>query len=349
MSTTPVAATQGPVIREVDIERPWLWLEAGWSDFRRTPRVSMIYGGIFAGIGILLALMLLALEAFAFILPVCAAFLLGGPILAVGLYEISRRQQQGLEIDFRASLTGFSQNPTQLALMGVFLMLFALAWFNVARNIFAIFFSGRPPAADMDLLFNVILTVQSLPFLIVGTLTGAVLAALVFTLSVVSIPLLMEHKVDVITAIQTSYRAVHQNRNTMILWAALIAFFTALGIVLFFLGLVVIMPVIGHASWHAYRDLVDWPEGTLAPVELEPVEPDEHVDVSMEPLPPLPLAIRLRLSVAFGILGVYGLFAAANARDAVFYWGGIFLFIFAVIHIFGTVHRMTDDAGKAES
>jgi uncharacterized membrane protein len=140
--------------------------------------------------------------------------------------------------------------------MGLILMLFHLAWVRIATLLYALFFGQANPALD-SLVNTLLFSPMSLPFLAIGTLTGAVLAAIVFAIGAVSLPLLLDHDVDVITAVTTSFSAVRHNWRPMALWAALIVIFTAIGMALFYVGLAVALPLVGHASWHAYRDLVE--------------------------------------------------------------------------------------------
>jgi uncharacterized membrane protein len=143
--------------------------------------------------------------------------------------------------------------------MGVVLMLFLLAWVRLAFLIFALFFGLQPPSWQ-HLIETIFFTADGLPFLIVGTAAGGVLALAVYAIGAVSIPLLLDRNVGIMTAIATSFMAVLHNWRVMLGWGALIVLFTGAGLATLFIGLVVTMPLIGHASWHAYRDLVE-PDG----------------------------------------------------------------------------------------
>jgi uncharacterized membrane protein len=142
--------------------------------------------------------------------------------------------------------------------MGFVLLLVMLTWIRLAIMIFMLYWGLTPPSFE-DLVVNTFLRVESLPFLVVGTAVGAVFAAFTFSISAVSIPMLLDRRVDVITAVVTSVRAVRENPVPMLLWAALIAGFTGAGLATLYLGLVVTMPLIGHATWHARKDLVVMP------------------------------------------------------------------------------------------
>ena len=243
---------------------PWAWLAAGWGDLRKAPAVSLGYGLVFAlaGFAILAVVWASGISAeryggFFIVLPLSAGFMLVGPIMAVGLYEISRRQAEGEAVSLAVAVSAFQRNPAQIGLMGLALMLFLLFWIRLATLIFALFFADNPPDPN-NFIMEVFFSVEAIPFLIVGIAVGAVLAALVFAISAVSIPMLLDRQeTNVFMAIATSFAAVRNNFAPMAVWAALIVLFPGAGLVTAYLGLVVALPLIGHATWHAYRDLVE--------------------------------------------------------------------------------------------
>ncbi|MBT3237520.1 MAG: DUF2189 domain-containing protein [Rhodospirillaceae bacterium] len=249
-------ASKKIVIRKVDMDAPWRWLIAGWHDFLAAPLFSLVYGSVFALVGYGLTWGLLEESLFHFLLPLASGFMLLGPLFAVGLYNASHRLEQGEPVSFGHCWLACRRNLSQIALMGLALMLFMLIWVRVATLIYALFFSERTPGLD-GFLLDTLLSAESLPFLIVGTLSGAVLAIGVFAVSVISIPMLMDRDIDALQAIITSIQAVQMNFKTMWGWACLIGLFTGAGLVLFYVGLVITLPLIGYASWHAYRDLVE--------------------------------------------------------------------------------------------
>lgn len=167
-------------------------------------------------------------------------------------------------MSFATAFAVFRRSPRQIAVMGFILLLVLLTWLRIAAMIFMLYWGLTPPSFE-ELVVNTFLRPASLPFLIVGVGAGGLSALLAFSISAVSIPMLADRpKVDAVTAIVTSVRAVRDNPGPMLLWAVLIAAITGLGLATVYLGLVVTVPLIGHATWHAYRDLVPDP----APAEL---------------------------------------------------------------------------------
>jgi uncharacterized membrane protein len=253
-SSEPSRALALPV-RRVSEERVWAWLGAGWRDLRRTPGISLSYGLVFAAFGFLVTLGLWRAGLAYLVLPLAAGYMLLGPLAAVGLYEISRRLERAEPVRFGAMIRAWHDHFGRFATIGLVLMLFLLAWIRIATLLFALLFGAAPPSWE-GMIESVLFTAEGLPLLAVGTVVGGVLAAIVFSISAISLPLLLDRDVGTLRAIATSVSAVRANVLVMIGWAALIVLFTAAGLALFYIGLAVTMPLIGYASWHAYRDLV---------------------------------------------------------------------------------------------
>lgn len=258
----PVFTSTSPRVRRIELDRPWSWLAAGWRDLRAAPVVSLAYGVLFAVLGYLITLGLWLGGMTYLVLPMVCGFLIVGPLLAVGLYEVSRRLGAGEPVTFVAAVLAWRRNASQIGLMGVALLLFLFLWVRIAALTFMLFFGLAPPSFG-DLIAQTFLDPAALPFLIVGTAVGGVLASVAFAISAISIPFLLDRPdANVFTAIATSVTAVRENLAPMAFWGVLIVVFAAAGLVTLYVGLILTLPLIGHATWHAYRDLVEPAGGT---------------------------------------------------------------------------------------
>ncbi|MDI1285968.1 MAG: DUF2189 domain-containing protein [Reyranella sp.] len=245
-----------PQIRRVPLDRPWTWLAAGWRDIVAAPGISLAYGLMPVVTGWLAVLLTLWLDMPYLVLPLSAGFFFVGPFVAVGLYEISRRLEAGHVVDGETTLLAWRRNPEQIALMGVLLLLFHLAWMRAAQLLFAVFEWRTVPSWDRfaDLVWT---SSKSLPFLALGMALGAALAAIAFAIGAFSLPYLLDRRTsNMFEAIATSVAAVRLNLRPMLLWASLIVFLIVLGMMPGLLGLVVTLPLVAHATWHAYRDII---------------------------------------------------------------------------------------------
>lgn len=258
--TIAVFRAPQPHIRRVPVDRPWVWLVAGWRDLRANLALGLICGLVPVVAGWLAVTFLVWFNLPYLVLPLGSGFFFVGPFLAVGLYEISRRNEAGLPLDSAGVFGAWRRNPEQLALMGALLLFVHLAWMRLAQLLFALFEWRSLPSWDRfaDLLW---FSSRSLPFLATGIACGAVLAAVVFAVGAFSIPYLLDRReANLFEAIATSVAAVRQNLRPMALWAGLIVFLVAVGLWPGLIGLAVVVPVIGHATWHAYRDVVVFPD-----------------------------------------------------------------------------------------
>lgn len=255
-----VAVFRGPQprIRRVPIDRPWTWLVAGWNDLWAAPTSGLAWGALPVATGWAAIALLLWLDQPWLVLPLSAGFFFVGPFMAVGLYETSRRLELGLPVDGEATIFAWRRNPEQIALMGVVLLLLHLAWMRIAQLLFALFQWQSVPSWDrfMDVLWH---SARSLPFLAAGVAIGAVLAALAFAIGAFSLPYLLDRRhSNLFEAIATSVAAVRLNLRPMLLWAGLIVLLVAMAMVPGLLGLIVVLPVMAHATWYAYRDVVSF-------------------------------------------------------------------------------------------
>ena len=243
-----------PHIRQVGTDRPLYWLKLGWADLREHAFASITYGLFFAVLGYLIV-------AFAAPRPylvtvAVSGFFLIGPIAAAGLYEISRRSAAGRPAGLGASLRGIVESRDSLFSIGIFLALMMIAWERISAILFALTFQGEL-AEVSGFLGAVLLSGQHLGFTFTYLAVGALFAVIVFALSVVAIPMLMDRDVDMVTAMMTSLRTVAENPRAMAVWAATIVILVAIGFATMMIGLIILLPLLGHATWHAYKDLVE--------------------------------------------------------------------------------------------
>jgi uncharacterized membrane protein len=236
----------------VPITAPFSWLALGWADLRRAPVASLAYGTIFALMGWLIALVFR--HAYEYTSALAAGFLLLGPFLATGLYDISRRLQRDERVRFRDTATAWRANLGAFSLFALVLTIIMLIWARASLVTFALFFSAGMPT--LKSFIAQVVTVEHFDFLLTYLAVGALFAAIVFAVSVVSVPLMLDRGTDTIVAALTSVRALFTNPLPLMVWALLIVIVIGAGFASFFIGLVVAAPVIGHATWHAYKSLV---------------------------------------------------------------------------------------------
>ena len=244
-------------VRRVPLDAPWNWLSRGWRDLCTVPSVSLAYGAFFSGAAWIILFVLSFFEATSLIPVLAAGFMLVGPLLAAGLYETSRRLEKGEPITMRKVFDGCAPAIGQLGFFGVILFFAFFVWVELAFLLLTLFLGGATVPAPSEFAHTLLSTNAGLGLLLTGTLTGAILAAIVFSISSVAVPLLLVKDVDAVTAMVTSVRAASLNTSAMLLWAALIAGYVVLGTWTLFVGLVVIFPLLGHATWHAFRALVE--------------------------------------------------------------------------------------------
>lgn len=249
-------AARGSALQEVSFDAPWTWLASGWRDLWAAPVVSCSYGALFAILAAFLSVGLFWQGLESLILPLSGGFLLIGPVVAIGLYETSRRLENGESVDLLGVTQAALSNAGRIGFFAAILGFIYIVWLQLAFLLFMSFLGTDhlPPAKDF--IPTLLFTPRGLGLLVTGTCVGGVLALLVFSMSVVSVPLLLMRKIDAISAILTSVGAVRNNPKPMLLWAALIAGFMSLGLATMFVGFVLIFPLIGYATWHAYRDVI---------------------------------------------------------------------------------------------
>jgi len=234
---------------------PLRWLSRGWRDVRAHPGIAAFYGGAFWVMALVLGAVFRSRPEYT--MTIASGCLLVGPFLAMGLYEVSRRREQGLQPSLGASLTCWDSHIRSMAMLVLVLIVLELLWGRASLVVFAVFFNtGMPSTASvMQAVFNP----ENWEFVAAYTVVGGAFAALVFSVSVVSIPMILDRDTDAITAAITSLEVVFSNTFTLIFWGLLITGLTVAALVLpWAMGLLLIGPLLGHASWHAYRGSVQW-------------------------------------------------------------------------------------------
>lgn len=231
---------------------PLQWMRLGWQDFRRCPRIGLFYGLCFFLMGH--ALLAVFASAPAYVLALSAGFLLMGPFLCLGLYDASKAlQTQDHRPSLRASLQAWRPTKSTMAIFAGVLLILEMLWGRASLVVFAVSFNTLPEKAN---LLAMLIDPENIGFVITYTIVGAVFASIIFTTSVISIPMIMDRKVDAVSAGLTSIRACLQNPGVMFLWGAIITGTILLAMLPAFLGLFIAGPVIGHATWHAYKHIV---------------------------------------------------------------------------------------------
>ena len=239
------------VLRPLGWGAPLRWLALGWRDFIRAPGIGLFYGACFMVMG--WAILKVYEQAPAYTMALSAGFLLVGPFLCLGLYRVSQRLERGEKPDFGDSLLAWDTRTGQLAIFGFVLLVLEMLWGRATLVLFAVSFDGMP---DLKGSFTALLEPENIGFIVAWLAVGAIFASLIFAVSVVAIPMILHRQTDAITAGLTSMRLVLTQTGVMLWWAFLIAALVGVALLPWFAGLLVIGPVIGHASWHAYRDAV---------------------------------------------------------------------------------------------
>lgn len=246
-------ASSAPAIRTIDAARPFAWLQFGYKDLRSAPGPSLLHGLAIALGGMLV--LTLALSVWPLMPGALSGFLLIGPILCTGLYELSRRRMLGDAPRLAHVLAAWRRGTRPLVALGLLLFGAATAWVLVSGLLFKLFLL-EPVATPRDLLRYALVGQSTLLFGL-WLVAGGLGAALVFAATAVSAPLMLDRRIDLRAAVLASVRAVGENPLPMALWGAIIMVATLISIVTLMIGFVVTVPIIGHATWHAYRDLVD--------------------------------------------------------------------------------------------
>jgi len=247
------ATARSPLPRAVDAGAPLRWLARGWGDFRATGFRGAWYGAVFALMGTLVSLVYAT--KWQLTMGLTAGFFLVGPFVCTGIYELSRQRERGERLSLPASLTCWRRNLGGIAFFSAILTFAMIVWARVSVVIFALFSTTDFPTVQG--MVRQIVDLSNIEFLMVWAGVGFVFATLVFSISVVAIPLMLDRGTDTMMAIFASVRALFANPGPVYLWAALIVLLIGASLVLWFGLLIVTAPLIGHATWHAYRELLE--------------------------------------------------------------------------------------------
>ncbi|MEM7212058.1 MAG: DUF2189 domain-containing protein, partial [Pseudomonadota bacterium] len=232
-------------------------LRAGVADLAAGSVYSLFFGVVFSTLGILIWFLLVFEGSSYWALPLAAGFPLIGPFAAVGLYEISRRREKGEPLSWPAVLGAVVREGKFQVPSYAFIVLFVfLIWVYLAHLVFALSF-GLKPLTNVMTSFDLLFSSTGITMLVVGTIVGGAIATFLFVISVVSVPLLMDRDIDVVTAMITSVRAVAASPQPMLIWGVALAGICVLGMLPLFLGMIIAFPILGHASWHLFRKAVE--------------------------------------------------------------------------------------------
>jgi uncharacterized membrane protein len=272
MSHVIIGAGEGPAhlsVRTVSFADLKEALAKGVDDFSAMPSYAIFLCIIYPIAGLVLGRLAIGYDVLPLLFPLTAGFALVGPFAAIGLYEMSRRREQGLDISWR-HVFDVRHRPTfgAIVTLGVLLMAIFLVWLAVAQAIYVATFGYLPAASIPDFFQQVLTTPAGWTLIVVGNAVGFLFAVLVLTISVVSFPLLIDRDVGAAGAIVTSWRVVLANPVTMAVWGFIVALLLVVGSIPLLFGLAVVMPVLGHATWHLYRRAVE--PNPSAPPELIP-------------------------------------------------------------------------------
>jgi uncharacterized membrane protein len=253
---TSISGKIDPVVRRIAVADIAESLGAGLRDFQAAPLFGLAFAAIYAAGGVAILLCLTAFGMVYLAYPLAAGFALIGPFVAVGLYEVSRQREAGQAPSWRGIWAAI-KTRSEIGWMAFVTLFVFLIWMYQVRLLIAVLLGLNASFASLPEFITVVLTTnEGLVFLALGNLVGAALSLILFSLTVVSFPLLLERDVDAVTAMITSVRAVVLSPLPMIGWAAVIVVLLAVSSLPYFLGLLVTLPVLGHATWHLYRRIV---------------------------------------------------------------------------------------------
>jgi uncharacterized membrane protein len=251
-SQAPQTAPGFHIVRQVGPWAPFTWVRKGFADLLSCQFASLFYGVAFALMGWTVAFFYGA--AYWLTLAALGAFMLAGPIMAIGLYALSRQRELGEQPHLLPTLTCWRGNMSNLGIYALVTGVIILIWARASMVIFAVLYDTGMPSAEN--FFSELLAFRNVEFVITYLVIGGLFAAFIFATSVVAVPLMFERGKDAVSAMLLSLAVVARNPLAMVIWAALLVLLIAIGFATGFLGLIYTAPVAGHATWHAYRDLI---------------------------------------------------------------------------------------------
>jgi uncharacterized membrane protein len=252
------ASSARPAIRRIDFADLKDALRAGWADFAAMPSHAIFLCIIYPVVGIVLAQFILGYAVLPFLFPLAAGFALIGPIAALGLYELSRRREAGLDSEASHALDVLhSPSIGAIAALGLLLLVIFFVWIAVAHAIYVASFGYAMPQSVSQFARDLFTSQAGWTLIIVGNAVGFLFAVLALAISVISFPLLLDREVGAATALHSSFRLVMANPLTMAMWGVIVAALLLIGSLPLFIGLAVVIPVLGHATWHLYRKAID--------------------------------------------------------------------------------------------
>ena len=260
-------------VRKIELADLFDALRRGYADFMAMPSHAAFLCLIYPVMAIVLWRLTVGYDVLSLLFPLAAGFALIGPLAALGLYELSRQREQGRDVSWRDAFDVFhSPSIGAIAALGAVLLILFFVWLAVAQAIYVATFGYVPAASIPSFISQILTTAAGWKLIILGNGIGFLFAVLALSISVVSFPLLVDRDVGAAVAIATSVRAVVANPITMALWGLIVAVLLFLGSLPLFLGLPVVLPVLGHATWHLYRKVVDAEQVPRAEIRPEPTE-----------------------------------------------------------------------------
>jgi uncharacterized membrane protein len=232
--------------RILEMSAPLRWVRLGWQDLAQAPKVSLLYGLALTLLSFLISAFTWQYGTMALYISLASGFIFVGPVLAVGLYSLSRQLEEGRKPVLGYCIREGQQHIKELLVLGVILLVVLMVWARAATMMSVFMPMQAHPGWQ-----------QLLPFFGIGSMVGAIFAGVVFAASAFSLPMIMDRKVDAITAVVTSANAVLRNKKPMFVWALIILMTVLLGFATALSGFIVLLPIIGHATWHAYKETID--------------------------------------------------------------------------------------------